>query len=131
MNYFGAAIRGFALPFRLLPAATSLLACLTFLGASLPGAETGTGSISGSVSSAETRNALQGAVVSIPSLNRSEFSDSAGSFVLSKLPPGVVELVISYAGFEEQRQSVTIRAGEPTRFDVAMKPAQTVVMATK
>ncbi|MBL9199122.1 MAG: TonB-dependent receptor [Opitutaceae bacterium] len=88
----------------------------------------GTGSVSGAVTSASTRNALQGAVVSIPALNRSEFTDNAGAFTISGLPAGSHELVISYTGFEDTRRSVTVRGGEIARLDTELKSANAVMM---
>src|ERR1044071_7613133 len=128
MNYLSAAIRGSALPLRLLRLATSLFTCLAISGAALRAADSGTGSIAGSVTSTSTHNALQGATVTIPALNRTEFTDEAGGFLTRGLPPGPVELVISYTGFEDQRVPATIRAGQPTRLEVGMKAAQTLMM---
>ncbi len=91
-------------------------------------AAAGSGSVSGTVTSASTHNALQGAVVSIPSLNRSDFTDSAGAFTLSDLPAGPVELVISYSGFEDGRATVSVRAGEVARADAALKAVNAVMM---
>ena len=112
--------------FRLLRIATSLSALLALL--MIPARAQGTGSLAGSVTSVSTRNALQGALVSIPALNRSEFTDSAGAFLLQALPPGPVELVISYSGFDDQRVTATVRSSEATRLDVEMKPTQAVVL---
>src|ERR1043166_5256905 len=98
MNYLRAALHGSALPVRLLRFATSLFASLALSATIARAADSGSGSIAGSITSASTHNALQGATVAIPALNRTEFADSAGSFLLQNLPPGPVELVISYAG---------------------------------
>lgn len=88
----------------------------------------GTGSVSGSVVSSATRNGLQGAVVSIPALNRTELTDNSGSFLFQNLPSGPVELVVSYAGFEERRMPATIRAGETSRVEADLKPTQAIMM---
>eukprot|EP01012_Entosiphon_sulcatum_P024943 TRINITY_DN30221_c0_g1_i1.p1 TRINITY_DN30221_c0_g1~~TRINITY_DN30221_c0_g1_i1.p1 ORF type:complete len:1042 (+),score=154.92 TRINITY_DN30221_c0_g1_i1:54-3128(+) len=87
-----------------------------------------TGSISGTVTSASTRNALQGATVSIPSLNLVEFTDNAGRFVINGVPTGVVDLVVSYSGFSEGRQKVTISAGSPTQADIELKTSEILTM---
>ena len=99
MNYFGAASHSSALPVRLLRFATSLLAFFAVGFASV--AAEGTGSLTGSVTSNATQNALQGAVVAIPSLNRAVITDESGRFVLTNVPVGMVELVVSYAGFND------------------------------
>lgn len=67
--------------------------------------------IIGSVSSADTRNMLQGATVRAPALNRQAVTDNTGRFVLPDIPPGPVELVVSYVGFGDQRQTVAAGGG--------------------
>jgi iron complex outermembrane recepter protein len=66
------------------------------------------GSISGIVSSTATGQTLQGAVVEIPALNRRTLTDSSGRFLLSRLPFGPVEIVISYVGLKDARQTVSV-----------------------
>jgi hypothetical protein len=86
------------------------------------------GGVSGAVISTATRNGLQGALISVPALGRSEFSDASGSFLIQGLPAGSVDLVVSYAGFDNLKLSATVRAGQITRVAADMKPAQTIVM---
>ena len=49
---------------------------------------TATGNITGAVTSVGTKNALQGATVSIPALKRTEFTDNAGVFNFQGIPAG-------------------------------------------
>ena len=111
----------------LLRLAFSLLLSLA-AGLTLRGADAATGAVAGSVVSTATRNGLQGAVISVPALNRSEFTDNAGAFLIQGLPAGPVELVVSYNGFETRRITATVRARETTRVEADMKPSQTLVM---
>ncbi len=119
---------GPALPrsFRLLRVATSLFAILTLALLSARAADGGT--VTGSVTSSGTHNALQGAVVTIPSQNRTAFTDSAGHYVIQDVASGVVDLVVSYAGFEESRQKVNITTGSAANADVMMKSSELVTM---
>ncbi|MFM9090528.1 MAG: carboxypeptidase-like regulatory domain-containing protein, partial [Verrucomicrobiota bacterium] len=103
------------------------LVLLTFLAGGAAHAQA-TGVISGSVVSTATRNGLQGATVSVPAQGRTEFTDSAGLFLLQGVSPGAVEVVVSYSAFEERRVTVTVRGGETARVEVEMKPAQAIVM---
>ena len=89
---------------------------------------TSTGSISGTVTSASTRNALQGATVSIPSLNLVEFTDNSGRFVMSGVPAGVVDVVVTYSGFNEGRQKVTVSSGAPSQVNLELKTSDVVTM---
>ena len=108
---------------------TSLFVLLAALAVSAAQAQsTATGSIAGTVTSASTRNALQGATVSIPSLNLVEFTDNAGRFVMKGVPPGVVDLVVSYSGFIEGRQKVTVSAGGSDQADIQLKSADVVTL---
>jgi TonB-dependent receptor len=112
--------------FRLLRVATSLLAALTF--ALLPARAADTGTITGSVTSTGTRNALQGAVVSIPSINRVTLTDEAGHFIVQNVPVGMTDVIVTYAGFEEARQRVNVSAGTAATADLAMKSSELVTM---
>jgi TonB-dependent receptor len=128
MNTLSAAVRSPVSAIRLLRCATSLLLLAAFSPPVLRAQSAGAGSVSGTVVSTATRNALQGALVSAPALNRSVLTDSAGSFVLPGLPPGPVEIAVSYSGFEDLRRSVTVRTGESALLDAELKPTQTVMM---
>ena len=111
---------------RLLRVATSLFVALSF--ASLSARAQGAGTVSGSVTSTATHNALQGALVSIPSLNRSVFTDSTGHFSISGVPAGAVDVVVSYQGFEEAREKVSVTTGSPSTADFAMKSSELITM---
>ncbi|MBI5693897.1 MAG: TonB-dependent receptor [Verrucomicrobia bacterium] len=108
------------------------LCALALLGspAALPGATApaSTGTLVGTVTSTGTQNALQGAVVTIPALSRSELTDNTGSFAFSGLPAGAVELVLSYTGFNDERRTAAIRAGETSRLAVALTPTPAITM---
>lgn len=87
-----------------------------------------TGTVTGAVYSAGTRNALQGATVSIPSLNRVEFTDSVGRYTFSGVPAGAVDVVVSYTGFTEARQKVSVGAGASAQTDFDLKSSEVLTM---
>jgi iron complex outermembrane receptor protein len=97
---------------RLLHTAASLLSLtiLFLIAAPVMEAQTATGRVSGTVTSRATGNALQGARVSLPTLGKSTLSDSAGHFVFFDVPPGEVNVVASYSGFDEGSANVTVGA---------------------
>ena len=119
--------RGLRPSTRLLRVATGLLASLLLISTAAR-AQSGGGSITGSVTSSSTRNALQGATVSIPSLNRTVLTDEAGQFLIRDLPPGVVDLVVSYSGFTDTRQQVNVGTGAPTPLDIQLKSSDVIQM---
>ena len=71
-----------------------------------------TGMVSGAVSNLVTGNLLEGAKVDIPSLGLSAYVDHTGSFVLSGVPAGTHEVVVSYIGLDSQRRQVVVAAGQ-------------------
>lgn len=106
-----------------------LLAAATLAGLALRAADAGTGSVAGTVTSKATRNALQGATVTIPSLNRSALTDEAGSFLIPGVPSGAHDLVISYSGFKDTTQKVSVTPGGRASADAALESSDTIVMA--
>jgi TonB-dependent receptor len=116
--------RGFVPLARLLRLATSLV----LLAAGAAALAQGTGTISGSITSSATRNGLQGALVTVAGKNLSTFTDNAGAFSLSGVPAGPQELIVSYSGFTDARQRVTVSANQPARVDLALKSSDTVTM---
>jgi TonB-dependent receptor len=86
------------------------------------------GTLVGTVTSTGTQNALQGAVVAAPALNRTELTDNAGGFTFANLPAGPVELVISYTGFNDERSVVTVRPGGMIRLAAALTPTPAITM---
>jgi iron complex outermembrane receptor protein len=70
------------------------------------------GSISGSVSNTATGNLLEGAKVEISGLGLSALTDNTGRYVLSNVPAGTHDLVVSYIGLDPARASVTVQGGQ-------------------
>ena len=68
--------------------------------------------LTGTVSNTATGNLLEGAKVDIPALALAAFTDNTGRYVLSPVPPGTHELVISYIGLDSIRRQVTVAAGQ-------------------
>jgi len=99
-----------------------------FAAAHVQAQSSGSGTISGSVTSVRTGNALQGATVSVPGSNLIEFTDSAGRYTLSGVPVGAVDVVVNYSGFNETRQKITVGGSTPTQADFAMKSSDLVTM---
>jgi hypothetical protein len=114
---------------RHLPAATALVALLTLTGPPARAADAATpGSIAGSVFSKNTRNALQGAVVTVPGLNRSALTDAAGQFLVPQVPAGTHEVTVSYEGFDPARRTVAVPYGDTARVDIEMQTAEAITM---
>lgn len=74
-------------------------------------ASASTGTITGTVSNAATRNLLEGAKVDIPQLGLSTLTDVTGRFVFSGVPAGRYEMVVSYIGLDTVRTPTAVEAG--------------------
>jgi TonB-dependent receptor len=92
-------------------------------------ATSGTASLSGSVSSLETGNMLQGAIVELPTLNRQAITDNGGRFNLSGLPAGPVEIIVTYTGLKEERRKIVVGTDgqRPLTFELA--PSEIITLS--
>lgn len=85
------------------------------VGATAPAS---TGTISGTISNAATRNLLEGAKVEIPQLQLATLTDVTGRYVFSGVPAGRYELVVSYVGLDTARVAGLVEAGKRAVRDV-------------
>ena len=122
------ATRLFFQPARLLRTTTSLLTLFAILFALTPAAHAANGQISGTVSSKSTDNALQGASVRLPGLDRSTLTDSSGHFVIFDVPAGDVNVVASYSGFEEMSQQVTVTGSDTATVSFVLNSTEVLVL---
>lgn len=91
-------------------------------------ADTGPGSISGTVNSRSTGNGLQGAVVTLPALKRSTFTDNSGHFNFSGVPAGETAVTASYSGFEEATSQVTVAGGTTADASLVLNSSEVVTL---
>ena len=79
-------------------------------------------SLSGQVTAAGTMGYLEGALVEIPSLNRSAETDREGRFVIRNLPAGTFDVLITYQGKRDFSSTVKVADGKSKTLSVAMLP---------
>ena len=96
----------------LLPFGSALTIAITLFTSDTRGAEGGTGVLSGAVNNTATGNLLEGALVSIPALTRTTYTDNSGRYVLADVPAGTHEVFVTYIGLDAARQTVAIGAGQ-------------------
>lgn len=77
-------------------------------------------SISGRVQDANTASYMFGANVTINELNRSETTQSDGSFTFANVPAGDYTLTISYIGYDNVTKGVHVDADSEARTDIAL-----------
>ena len=87
-----------------------------------PSPAAATTSLSGQVTTVGTGGYLEGAIVEIPSLNRSAETDREGRFVIRNLPAGSYDVLITYQGKQDFTTTVRPSGGNPKTLDVAMLP---------
>lgn len=78
------------------------------------------GALQGNVRATTTNAPLAYAVISVPQLSIERFSDGAGRFALTDLPPGRYVLQVRRIGYSPHRSEVTIQSGVVTRLDVQL-----------
>ncbi|MBI2517655.1 MAG: TonB-dependent receptor [Opitutae bacterium] len=105
---------------------TSLFAVLFALNATLLAADTGR--LAGTVTSKSTGNALQGATVQLPALNRSTLTDNTGSFIFFDVPAGDVKITVSYSGFEDLTQQTPITSGGSVQLQFEMAASDRIAL---
>ena len=91
-----------------------------------------TGKVSGKVTDKQTGEPLIGASVTVRGSSASAVSDNSGSFTLTHVKAGKNTIVISYVGYEDIVQSVTISSGATATADAGMsvsnRPGNAVVV---
>jgi len=81
------------------------------------------GVVVGTVSNSATRNLLEGAKVELPQLGLSTLTDNTGRFVLSGVPAGDHEIIVSYLGLDTVRAPVKVAAGQRVARDFDLTTA--------
>jgi TonB-dependent starch-binding outer membrane protein SusC len=87
---------------------------LGLLVAAVP-AQAQTGTIEGTVVDRASGEGLAGATVRISGTQRGAAADVEGNFRIENLQPGQYELVASFVGYRQERQTVTVVSGETER----------------
>lgn len=82
-------------------------------------ANAATGSVSGIVKDSAGA-ALAGAQIVLQPSRATVVSDAQGRYSLPNLQPGSYTITISYIGFKNQVQTITVSAGQPTPLDVTL-----------
>src|SRR5882724_4691749 len=98
-----------------------LVATGALLILAVPAFAQGKGSISGTVTAADSKAPVSGASVSVSNPARIARTDDAGTYALRGLPDGTYELSVTAVGREPVRQTVSITGGGAQRADVSLK----------
>lgn len=81
------------------------------------------GSVTGTVTAADTRQAVQGAQVTIPALNLSGITDERGRFLLMNVRTGTHTLQVNFIGYRQASRQLNVTAGTNTvNIELEMDP---------
>ncbi len=80
-----------------------------------------TGSITGTVTDAESGETIPGVNVSIPELNIGAATDVDGEYTIEGVPAGTHTLSVSFVGYQTNEAEVTVSAGETVTQDFEMQ----------
>lgn len=80
-----------------------------------------TGTISGRVFDQGSGRSLQGAVVTIPGTNLSDYTDPDGRFSIAGVPAGTANLQIEYVGLDPLTQQVSVASGAIATVSAGLK----------
>ncbi|MFO1447406.1 MAG: TonB-dependent receptor [Opitutaceae bacterium] len=78
----------------------------------------GTGTVTGRVLNEGTGQYLRNATLAVKGTDVTAISESGGTYTLTGVPAGAVELTVSYLGLDTQTIPVTVVAGQSVRQDV-------------
>ncbi len=79
-----------------------------------------TGTLTGRVTDAKSRLALSGARVTVSGTGLETFAAQSGDYALVNVPAGARSVVVSYVGYPDATQLVTVAAGGVTAVDIAV-----------
>ena len=78
------------------------------------------GTIEGRVLNARTGEYLESAHLTVPGTTLETFTDAAGSYRLTMVPAGTVQLTVFYTGLPSQTTQVAVAAGRTAQQDISL-----------
>jgi len=83
------------------------------------------GSISGTVTDAQTEEPLPGATVRIKGTSTGSATDLDGAYLILNVPAGEVTVVVNYLGYESLEQQISVKAEKTNIYDFTLSPSIT------
>ena len=80
------------------------------------------GSITGQITDAENNDPLIGANVIVEGTNMGAATDVNGNYNILNVPVGAVTIMVSYIGYEEKTQDLTVTLGEIVTANIELAP---------
>lgn len=98
-----------------------LLTIFVFVATAVPMALAQSGSVTGTVTDAETGDVVPGANVFIQELERGAPTNADGEYEISNVSPGTYTLRVTFVGYQTYREQIEISAGEELVHDVTLE----------
>lgn len=98
-----------------------LLSTFLFIGMFVPTLLAQTGSLTGTVTDAETEETIPGANVLLSELERGAATDANGEFTVSNIPAGTYTVRVSFIGYQTYENRINIQQGQQTQLNVALE----------
>ncbi len=95
----------------------TVMVCLVSVGTAFAQ----TGSLSGTVTDAQSGEVLPGANVVITDISRGSPVGTDGTYEITDVPAGTYQVTVSFIGYNEQTKSVEVTAGEEATLDFALQ----------
>lgn len=89
----------------------------------------GNAALHGTVKTAATGAAIQGARITLARPNRSATSDDKGFYEIRDLPSGRYDVTVTAAGWEPAQQTVTLKTSQSATLDVELLPGSIMLSA--
>src|SRR3954471_17096758 len=97
-----------------------LLLCLFCVGVR---AQSGTGSITGRVFNASTKEYVRNAEIRVEGTNLVAYTDEGGFFRVLGVPAGQASVTVSYTGSQASAATLTVTPGQTATHDFELQPA--------
>lgn len=98
-----------------------LLSALTLMALFVPAAFAQTGTVTGTVTDAETGETIPGANVALTEINRGAATNPDGEYTISSVPVGTYTLRVSFVGYSAFETEISVQADQTTTQDVALE----------
>jgi len=82
-----------------------------------------TGSVTGTITDDQTGSTLPGANVFLERTSLGAAADANGVYTIANVPAGSYTLVVSYVGYVQFRQNISVADGQATSLDIKLKPS--------
>ena len=100
-----------------LTAFPAFLLCAVLFASTLPAQTSGTGEVRGRVYSSSSGSYLNRVRLTVKGTSLETFTDSSGSFTLTRVPAGSAEVTATYTGLAPRSAAVTVAAGGAATLD--------------